>query len=96
MAYEINSPEYKKAKRKVKEIKEFYQHLLIYIVVVGSLVALNAFTVGLSQGVWWVQWVVFGWGIGIIGHWVSVFGFMGMMGSEWEEKKIQELIEKEK
>ena len=36
------------------------------------------------------------WGIGMFFHWLGVFGFKSIgFGSDWEEKKINELMEKE-
>jgi hypothetical protein len=38
----------------------------------------------------------FFWGIGIISHALSVFGPDLFLGNDWEEKKIKELMDKEK
>ncbi|MEL6131015.1 MAG: 2TM domain-containing protein [Cyanobacteria bacterium J06628_4] len=43
----------------------------------------------MTGGVWWFYWPLFGWGIGIVAHAVSVFGG-GWLGSEWERKKIED------
>jgi len=34
-----------------------------------------------------------GWGIGLIVHWVQVFGVSRLLGEKWEEKKIKEIME---
>jgi len=38
----------------------------------------------------------FFWGIGLVAHGLSVFGHDIFFGSNWEEKKIKELMDKEK
>jgi hypothetical protein len=38
-------------------------------VVNAILIAINA----LSPGVWWAQWPLIGWGIGLVGHGLAVF-----------------------
>ncbi len=74
---------YEKAKKKVEEIKSFYTHLIVYVVV-------NiAFYILVGKG--WL-WVTFFWGIGILTHGLKTIGFT----EEWEERKIRELVEREK
>lgn len=80
---------YEKARARVTEIKEFYSHLISYIIVNAILIFINLM---FSPGYLWFLWVTIGWGIGLVIHFVNVFGF----GKEWEERKIQEFIEREK
>ena len=83
---------YKKAHRRVKEIKGFYSHLFVYFVVNIFLAVLNFIT---SPEHLWFYWVAFGWGIGVIMNAVAVFGLGGFLGHEWEEKKIKEMMDKD-
>ncbi|TBW28945.1 2TM domain-containing protein [Gramella sp. KN1008] len=80
---------YFKAKQRVKEIKEFYGNLISYCVVIPFLVFINYYTYWDFQ---WFWFPLFGWGIGLTIHGFSVFGY----GSDWEERKIRELMEKDK
>ncbi|MCK4322302.1 2TM domain-containing protein, partial [candidate division WOR-3 bacterium] len=43
----------------------------------------------------WFYWPLFGWGIGLLIHAFSVFGTKRFL-RDWEEKKINELMEKDK
>jgi hypothetical protein len=43
----------------------------------------------------WFFWVLLGWGIGVVAHAVSVIRG-GVFGSDWAERKAQELLEKER
>ena len=83
---------YKRARRRVKELKGFYSHLIVYLVVNIFLAVLNFIV--LPDHLWF-YWVAFGWGIGVIINAVSVFGGGGFLGHEWEEKKMKELMEKD-
>lgn len=86
---EINQENaYFKAKQRVKEIKEFYGNLISYCVVIPFLIFINYYT---SWEFQWFWFPLFGWGIGLTIHGFSVFGY----GSEWEERKIKELMEKD-
>ncbi|MDT0647326.1 2TM domain-containing protein [Zunongwangia sp. F260] len=79
---------YYKAKERVKELKEFYGNLLSYCIVIPFLIFINYYT---FWGFQWFWFPLFGWGIGLTIHGFSVFGY----GSAWEERKIQEIMEKE-
>jgi len=85
--------EYNKAKERVEEIKGFYVHLLIYIVVNIFLFIINIVT---TPGALWFYWPLLGWGIGIAIHGLSVFVFGQFFGNEWEERKIKEIMNKDK
>lgn len=74
---------YKKAKERVNEIKNFYKHLTVYIVINVIFI----YFVGKS----WL-WVTAFWGMGVVFHFVNTFLF----SKEWEEKKIRDYMNKEK
>ncbi len=44
----------------------------------------------------WFYWVLIGWGIGLAIHGLNVFGTDKILGKDWEEKKIKEIMEKDK
>lgn len=84
---------YDKAKKRVEEIRSFYSHLFVYLAVNAGLFLLNIIT---SPRHLWFYWPLIGWGIGLSIHGLSVFGTQRLLGKDWEEKKIKELMEKEK
>jgi hypothetical protein len=84
---------YERARKRVEELKSFYSHLLVYLAVNAGLFLLNIIT---SPKHLWFYWPLIGWGIGLTIHGLSVFGTQNLLGKDWEEKKIRELMEKEK
>ena len=40
--------------------------------------------------------VWFFWGIGLVGHWLGVFGKNIVFSKHWEERKIKEFMDKDK
>jgi len=62
----------------------------VYVIVNLGLFLINMTT---SPENLWFIWPLMGWGIGIALHALRVFG--GTLGSNWEEKKIAEFMEKE-
>jgi hypothetical protein len=91
--YNTQESIYRKAQKKVEDIKGFYGNLTSYIVVNIGLAALNLIT---SPSHLWFLYPAIGWGIGVAIHGMSVFNYMPFLGNDWEEKKIRELMEKEK
>lgn len=57
------------AKSEEEAVRGFYTHLTIYVIVNGSLLALNL----LAGGPAWVVWPLIGWGIGVVAHGIAVF-----------------------
>lgn len=88
---------YNMAYRRVKRIKGFYNHLLAYLVFNTIIIYTNH---GHESGAEFWQFqtfaVVFFWGIGLAAHAASVFGRNLFFSSGWEERKIRELMDKEK
>ncbi|WP_066226237.1 2TM domain-containing protein [Formosa haliotis] len=89
---------YERAKKQVKRIRGFYSHALVYIVINLMLVVINI--QHLEPGESYFQWRNFitlgSWGIGLLAHGLSVFLPTLVIGKNWEDEKIKELMEKEK
>ena len=75
---------HEQAKKRVKELKEFYSHLASYVSVNLFLAALNLF---INPDHIWFIYPLLGWGIGISTHAFKVF----FSDARWEERKMQEL-----
>ncbi len=89
---------YQQAVKRVKKIKGFYSHLLVYVVINIMILFLNSRNLEANENFW--RWQTFNtlffWGIGLVAHGLSVFMPGMIMGKSWEERKINELMEKEK
>jgi 2TM domain len=83
-----NDQDYRRARQKVRSIRGFYIHLIVFVLVMAFLLIVNLAT----SPVWWVQWPLFGWGLAVAIHAGAVFGLVGWPDSDWEEKKIKEII----
>ena len=76
-----------RARRQVAAIKGFYVHLAIFLLVNGLLIGIN----WAAGPPWWAQWPFLGWGAGVAGHAIAVFGRLPGAVSRWEEKKLVEV-----
>lgn len=89
---------YQQAKERVKKIKGFYTHALVYLIINTMLFIGNIQKIGVNESIFVLKnfSVAILWGIGLMAHGLSVFlpGFL--LGKNWEERKIIELMEKEK
>jgi uncharacterized integral membrane protein len=87
---------YLEAKKQVSEIKGFYIHLLVYIIV-NLFIIFGIFSkVKFEEINFWMFSTAFFWGIGLFFHGFAVFGKNLVFNKEWEERKIREIMEKDK
>lgn len=97
-----NQDSYQRAVERVKLIKSFYYHLYVYLGI-NFLVILGKVVSNLFNGETFVQSFfeleTFGtailWGIGLAIHAFNVFGFNFLFGKNWEDLKIQQLMDEE-
>ena len=80
---------YSAARQRVRQKKDFYNHLAVYIVVNAALVVIWYFT---GRGYPWFVWPLLGWGIGIMFHGLDVFVFNKQ--SAWEQREIEKEAER--
>ncbi|WP_246448732.1 2TM domain-containing protein [Flavobacterium buctense] len=92
----LDEIKYQEAAKRVKRIKGFYSHAAVYVLINIILLIVN--TQNSSEG--FLNWKNFTtplfWGIGLVAHGFSVFVPTMILGKNWEDKKIKELMEKEK
>lgn len=94
---------YFRARKRVKDIKGFYIHLIVYIIINIMISGVIVFGLTRSGDSFLEALTNFGtystaffWGIGLFFHWLGVFGFKSLgFGKNWEERKIREMMEKE-
>jgi len=84
---------YERAKRRVKALRGFYFNLTSYCIVIPSLAIANL--IFMPEYLWFFFSMV-GWGTGLLVHAMTTFNFLPFAGKNWEEKKLKELMEKEK
>ncbi|WP_333600155.1 2TM domain-containing protein [Flavobacterium sp.] len=88
---------YQQALKRVKKIKGFYTHLIVYIVINTMIIVTK---IEFDKGQWSFEWrhlsTALFWGIGLLAHGLSVFTPTFILNKDWEERKIKELMEKEK
>jgi hypothetical protein len=95
--------QYLRVKKKVKALKGFYAHLEVYflvnifisgVVIYGITRGNDSLRDALSNFGVCATWLF--WGIGIFFHWFGVFGFKSITSKDWEERKIKEIMKKDK
>ncbi|WP_041801196.1 2TM domain-containing protein [Flagellimonas ruestringensis] len=79
---------YNRAKERVENIKSFYYSLIAYCIVIPFLVYINFRTTDIP----WAIFPAIGWGLGLVSQWTTAYGHNLLFGKEWEERKIQELM----
>lgn len=86
---------YLRAKKKVDELKGFYWHLAVYVVVNLFIIYLVGFYSGSGFFSYEPYTTAAFWGIGLAFHFIGVFGSNLFLGKNWENRKLQEFMEEE-
>ena len=91
----MEDEKYIKAKKRVKEIKDFYTHLIIFVVVVVALTIINLATLQMGKfeeghRFFWYLYPFGFWGFAVFMHAMGTFVFG--KGSSWENRKIKEVM----
>lgn len=89
---DLENNNYVKAVEKVEKLKEFYQNLASYCIVIPVLIFIN---LRFSPRFYWFWFPMIGWGIGLLFHFLEVNNYSILLGKNWEERKIKELMNKD-
>lgn len=86
----MQDPKYKKAKKKVKKLKDFYSNLSMWILMSIVFIFIN---LTYSPQFLWCVFPIAGWGFGVLFQGLEVYGVPGI-SKEWEQRKIREEMKK--
>ncbi|MEC7263691.1 MAG: 2TM domain-containing protein [Bacteroidota bacterium] len=84
----VSQSSYERAKKRVCLLKAFYNSLFAYCIIIPILVYINYRTTSFP----WAIFPAVGWGMGLIGMWLSASGRNPLFGKDWEERKIKEFM----
>ncbi|MCK8479523.1 2TM domain-containing protein [Psychroserpens algicola] len=86
---------YLRAQKKVKALIGFYWHFASYVIVNIFIIVLIVTNGGELWSFGTFATAIF-WGIGVFFHFMGVYGPDFLFGKNWEERKIKELMDKDK
>tara|TARA_B110000503_G_scaffold132653_1_gene208819 strand:- start:813 stop:1130 length:318 start_codon:yes stop_codon:yes gene_type:complete len=95
----IQEAKFIRAKKRVKAIKGFYVHFMVYIlanifisgiIIFGLMKSGYNFEDTFSNFGVYSTWVF--WGIGMFFHWLGVFGSSVFFGENWEKKQLEKYM----
>lgn len=87
---------YEEALLKVKKIKSFYVHLIVFILVNTYVVIKKTQHLDENDTLLDAFKLPFFWGIGLVFHGLKAFDLFPFLGKNWEDRKVKELMDKEK
>src|SRR5687767_11803993 len=79
---------YVRARKRVEQLKGFYVHLSVYLVVNIGLFVINMIT---SPDTMWFYWSAIGWGIAVAVHGATL-AFSGPFGNDWTDRKVEQMV----
>jgi hypothetical protein len=83
---------YERAHKRVEELREFYVHVLVYLVVNLGLFLIDLLTPGGP----WFFWPLIGWGVFLVVHGATLLLEGSLLGERWEERKTRQFMERER
>lgn len=74
------------AEKHVKAVRDFFYHLMVFVLVNALLVIIDLRSTGDQAvlGLDWAYWIILFWGFGLIGHAISVFYGNYRVAKEYE------------
>ena len=89
-------PDYKKAKRRVEEIKGFYWHFLIFIITGLFFLIMNIATNSPGETDFWFYYPMIPWSVGLAIHYIATFGIPGVniLSADWEQRQLAKEMSK--
>lgn len=87
-------PALARAEKYVKDVRDFYYHLMTYVLVNGLMVVVDVRGGTGDQavlGLDWAYWLIIFWGFGILGHAISVFFGDHRVRKVYEQERHWEL-----
>ena len=90
-----NKEKYNRAKKRVDELKGFYIHLAIYVVI-NAFILVNLYLRNDDFWRWEHFFTLIAWGVGVLFHASKTFGFNPLLGKNWEERQIQKYMDEDK
>lgn len=86
------------AREKVQKLKKFYNHLFIFVI--GVIVYVSKTFLGAPLNFWPIKFIneffMWCWTFIIAVQGIQLFLSQKILGKNWEEQKIKEILEKEK
>ncbi|WP_209403274.1 2TM domain-containing protein [Pseudozobellia sp. WGM2] len=92
-----------RARKKVNELKGFYTHLTVYVLVNLFIITVSV-VIRMNQGESFAESIFnfgslmtpFFWGLGLAFHAVKVFSFNPLFSKEWEERQIRKFMDEDR
>ena len=87
-----------RAQKRVEEIKGFYSHLAVYILVNLVILAWSALTfreIGEPLFQWPMLITPAAWGVGLAFHYAKTFHINPFFGKDWEERQIRKYMKED-
>ena len=90
----MTDPAYARAQKHVKNVRDFWYHLMVFVFVIAMLVVIDRFSGPNDRflGLDWAFWPFFGWGLGVVGHAISVFFDDYMVRKRYDEEKWRDRV----
>jgi hypothetical protein len=90
---------YKRARKRIEEIKGFYIHLSVYLVINAAILFIIFIATRDKGENFWEAghfFTLMFWGIGLLFHAFHTFKLNPLFGEKWEKRQIQKYMDKDR
>lgn len=81
---------YRQAHKRAEVLQGLYVHLLVFAVINAGLFGINLLTRG-EGGVWWFQWPLLGWGVGLLVHLLVTLA--PVFSPDWADRRARQMVQ---
>lgn len=81
---------YRQARKRAEMLQGLYVHLLVFAVINAGLFGINLLTRG-DGGVWWFQWPLLGWGVGLLVHLLVTVA--PVFSPDWADRRAERMVQ---
>lgn len=79
---------------RMHELRAFYVHVMNFFIVSAVAIAVSFYFRG--EIIFWLYFALGGWGFGVLMHGLKTYNQNWLLGKNWEERKVQQIMEEER
>ena len=96
---EPNTDKYKRAKKRIEDLKGFYGHLSVYLLINAAILLIIYLSARNDGETFWQAghfFTLIFWGLGVLLHAIFTFQLNPFFGKKWEERQIRKYMEEDR
>ena len=81
-------------RRRVHRLADFYRHAVVFVII--NILIWIVVYFSSRWFAWFAFWTTVSWGVGLLIQGLAVLPFWNFLSPEWEDRKVREMMERDK